>query len=467
MNALKKAESAKQGAVPSVADNPAVVEPGRDLAQELGLDPPGQVGAAASATTSHSATSAGGLQLELEPTTVPVAESQPNGAGQSRNSGSSYSKPSATTQTNRNTAKTVFTAKQPAKSNSRLPFYIVVGVCLLGGAGYGYYLWLQMQPPALRPPVMAAQAPGPAKAIQPVSPAPVTPASTINAAAEVKVGDNPDSTAPAVPNTNATTERIAGQVDLLPPKTSGTALADNAVQPRMSSSRTPGAGRDAASAIGGAQVESPGNLRIVRNANNTAVNPDVQAGYAALQAGDLDRASQAYDRALRSEPANRDALLGAATVLLRLNRADAAEAYFRQTLRLHPQDAYAAAQLAALSARSDPIGALSQVNSLIARESERPENGTASGALAFVQGNQLAGQERWPEAQQAYFNAHRADPANPDYCFNLAVSLDRMHEPRLARDFYAKAIELAKSRSAGFDLSQAQKRLNQINSASK
>ena len=79
-----------------------------------------------------------------------------------------------------------------------------------------------------------------------------------------------------------------------------------------------------------------------------------------------------------------------------------------------------------------------------------------------MQGNQLAAQSRWPEAQQAYFNAHRADPGNADYCYNLAISLDRIREPRLARDFYRKAIELSRGRVAGFDLARAQLRLDQI-----
>ena len=160
-------------------------------------------------------------------------------------------------------------------------------------------------------------------------------------------------------------------------------------------------------------------------------------------------------------------MLGAATVLLRLDRTDAAEAYFRQTLRLHPGDAYATAQLASLTARGDPVGALSQVNSLIAREAERPEGGSGNGTLAFVQGNQLSTQGRWPEAQQAYFNAHRADPGNADYCYNLAISLDRMREPRLARDFYVKALDLARLRPATFDTARARTRLTQLEAALK
>jgi tetratricopeptide (TPR) repeat protein len=221
--------------------------------------------------------------------------------------------------------------------------------------------------------------------------------------------------------------------------------------------------RDAASASGGVDVERPRNLTVTRTETPAAIQPDIAAGYAALQSGDLDRAMQAYDRAVRADPTNRDALLGAGTVQLRLNRPDVAERLFRQTLRHHPQDSFAAAQLAALTGAADPIGTLSQVNSLIARESGRQEGNPDNGTLQFMQGNQLSLQGRWPEAQQAYFNAHRADPNNADYCFNLAVSLDRIRELRLARDYYNKALELARTRSAGFDQARAQTRLQQIN----
>jgi Tfp pilus assembly protein PilF len=223
--------------------------------------------------------------------------------------------------------------------------------------------------------------------------------------------------------------------------------------------------RDVARAEGGSAIDSPANLRISRTTAPAAVNPDVATGYASLQGGDLDGATQAYERALRADPSNRDALLGIATIQLRLNRTDAAEASFRRVMRLYPQDTYAAAQLAALQAGSDPVGALSQVNSLIAREADRADAG--NGALPFIQGNQLAAQGRWNEAQQAYFNAHRADPNNPDFCYNLAVSLDRIHESRLARDYYAKALELARSRAAGFDTTRAQTRLVQLGPASR
>ncbi len=466
MNALKKAEKAKQSGQPG-AETAAGTESNRNLAQELGLDPPSGHGTASGVAASPALASASEPSLvplkEMELALAPELDSPapPLAEAAVRAPGRAASRPTGST--DRGSARAVFSAKNAPKVNSKKPFYTLVGVSLVATVGYGVYLWMQVSLPAR--PITAAAAPVPASpaspppsgkstaGTEPLSPAPLGTGSGIafsepSAAApppQLPKGSDGDGPAPAQ---NGTTARGGEQ---------------NAERPAsVAVRRAPRGQRDAASAVGGAGIESPASLRIARNTSVATVNPDVLAGYTALQAGDLDRAGQAYDRALRSEPSNRDAMLGAATVLLRLERTDAAEAYFRQLLRLHPNDTYATAQLAALTARGDPIGALSQVNSLIARETERSESASGSGALAFVQGNQLAAQSRWPEAQQAYFNAHRADPGNADYCYNLAISLDRIREPRLARDFYRKAIELSRGRVAGFDLARAQLRLDQI-----
>ena len=496
MNALKKAETAKQAnhsAEPDSVSGSTTTT--RDLTQELGLDPP-QRGTPTPPLEPASTPSRPGpllkpMELTLEPDALPTASAtpspRPSGAGAARGVSGNRNKEVAA-------ARAVFAAKQPKPRNPQLPFFAVVGVCLLTASGYGAYLWWQMQPP--RPVMAASPAAGPSPTAR-VPATPATPVPAANAGTNSSVGAGADGQVqvPLPSGTPVTQPPSSSALGGAGPTGSGGAAAPPVVTARdqndlpsnntdrrftpareaRGDDRTPpregrrndAPARDAATAAGGAPVDSPANLRIARNATTVAVNPDVLSGYAALQAGDLDSAGSAYDRALRADPANRDALLGAATVLLRLDRTDAAEAYFRQTLRLHPGDAYATAQLASLTARGDPVGALSQVNSLIAREAERPEGGSGNGTLAFVQGNQLSTQGRWPEAQQAYFNAHRADPGNADYCYNLAISLDRMREPRLARDFYVKALDLARLRPATFDTARARTRLTQLEAALK
>ena len=147
-----------------------------------------------------------------------------------------------------------------------------------------------------------------------------------------------------------------------------------------------------------------------------------------------------------------------AAVASRGNRADAAEGLYQRVLELYPRDGYARAQLTALRASADPVGAESRVKGLIAQQGDP----SSTAPLQFTFGNQMAAQGRWPEAQQAYFAAFAAEPDNPDYCYNLAVSLDQIRQVGLAHEYYARALALAKVRRAGFDLARAKTRIEQL-----
>jgi tetratricopeptide (TPR) repeat protein len=69
----------------------------------------------------------------------------------------------------------------------------------------------------------------------------------------------------------------------------------------------------------------------------------------------------------------------------------------------------------------------------------------------------------WPQAQQAYFQAHHLEPDNADYAYNLAVSLDHLRQPKLALNFYRRAEQLASSQArANFNLSHARERIGTL-----
>ena len=82
--------------------------------------------------------------------------------------------------------------------------------------------------------------------------------------------------------------------------------------------------------------------------------------------------------------------------------------------------------------------------------------------LIFTLGNQFALQGRWAEAQQEYFKAFSAEPENADFAYNLAVSLDHLRQPKLALDYYRRAVALANARGASFDAAAAQERIAQL-----
>ena len=84
-------------------------------------------------------------------------------------------------------------------------------------------------------------------------------------------------------------------------------------------------------------------------------------------------------------------------------------------------------------------------------------------SLYFTLGNLYGDQSRWAEAQQAYFQAYQMEQSNPDYAYNLAVGLEHIGQPRLAANFYQRAVEQAKSKGRiGFNLAQAQDRIRQL-----
>jgi Tfp pilus assembly protein PilF len=192
------------------------------------------------------------------------------------------------------------------------------------------------------------------------------------------------------------------------------------------------------------------------NRGGPQIHPQVSAGYAAFQASDLTKARSEYQQALRDEPSNRDALLGLAAVEMRAQRYDLADSYYRRLLQADPRDPHAQAGMLALrSEQLDPVQVESRVKTLIATDRE-------ANVLYFTLGNQYAQQGRWAEAQQAYFKAFATDPDNPDFAFNVAVSLDQLRQPKLALEYYRRALGLAEKRGANFSLETARTRVQQL-----
>jgi tetratricopeptide (TPR) repeat protein len=201
----------------------------------------------------------------------------------------------------------------------------------------------------------------------------------------------------------------------------------------------------------GAAPERP----IEVNAPILAVDPLVQQGYRAFQRNDLAAARESYQKALVREPNNRDALLGLAAIDVRNGELEAAESRYLKLLEIDPRDSQATAGLVALRGRLDPVASESRLKTLIASQPE-------SAQLYFSLGNQYGNQTRWSEAQSAYFKAYSIDPQNPDYAFNLAVSLDQLRQRKPALEYYQRALVLSEKRTPTFDLGQARSRVQEL-----
>ena len=325
----------------------------------------------------------------------------------------------APTAAQRSAIQNAFAAKSPTKASTDKAFIVAIaavsGLCLLGG---GIYIWLQTQPrnSLAMPPMANTQAHSQVAALPPL-PAPIPP---------------PQNTAVA-PLQPATQQATANP----PASMFANGSANEGVTPREER-------RDATYARPAADP-----VRVTRS--KSRINPQLEEGYAALQQGNYAQAQQAYERALGSDPKSLDALYGLAAIAVARQQQDLAEDYFLRILEIDPRDPVAQAGLTARAGSS----AESRLKTLIADQPDVPQ-------LQFALGNVYAQSQRWRDAQQAYFLAFKNDSENPDTAFNLAVSLDQLHQAKLAAQYYTEALRLAGNRPATFSRAQAQSRLAQL-----
>jgi tetratricopeptide (TPR) repeat protein len=334
-------------------------------------------------------------------------------------------------------ARKVFEAKFK-EPNPRLPFYLTMGALGVATICTAGYFWYQ-----LRPPQMLVSASPPAAGERAVV------AANTTATAPTAVPLPFPTAATAIPGLPG-----AGVQPLAPalPAEPRAAPAARAPEARQTVPARPPAGLQSLARAQSAEAE----LERAISRPAAQVHPKVESAYGAFLAGDIARARNDYLDALRDEPANRDALLGLAATDVRSGRVEAAEAIYVRLLRADPRDAHAQSGLIALrSARMDPLVAESRVKTMLAADPE-------AHVLNFTLGNQLAQQGRWAEAQQQYFKAFAAEPGNPDFAYNVAVSLDHLRQIKPALEYYRRALELAATRGASFDAAAARERAAQL-----
>ena len=467
MQALKKAERAKQNSLP----DEELEKPSEAYDQVLALAPADAMPArpAAAAATPPPVPAPSTLSLEpLGDTPAPApapssspspAPAQPPGATPAQPATAQAAGPQPGPRSEPPRARPEPPAAKPRASRSNTPpkgpagpisvdpatvrLAVLLGVLLLVAGSMAYWYW------------RASTSPG-AGANLPGVPMPLTDApGAASAAGPIVVLAAPGAATPAAP---------APLPPALPPE------LQQAPRQQASAAEQQAMIQAAAQAAVAAQlaqmpppappslppVAAPDNsqIQVLRNAPAPQIAPGVQQAYQALNGGQLGAARQQYEAVLQQDPNNRDALLGLAAVALRDKQGAQAAALYVRLLEINPDDGEALAGLIGLR-QGDVVQSEAKLKAILARSPD-------SGPVLFALGNVYAKQRRWNEAQQQFFRAYNAVPGNPDYAFNLAVGLDRLNQPKLAATYYQRALALAQTAPAAFDRAVVQARLREL-----
>ncbi len=212
-------------------------------------------------------------------------------------------------------------------------------------------------------------------------------------------------------------------------ETSGSAAGDATATDTVMTGELGTAASDAAAAAGasGAALEIRTSSRIADK------DKWLREAYEAYLAGDDARALKSYNRVLDVDPRNRNALLARAAINLQNGETAAAIADYRALLEANPKDSQAMSSLLAV-ANVSPQEAESQIKIMLREEPESPH-------LNFALANAYGAQNRWQEAQAHYFAALQNNPDDPNYAYNLAVSLEHIAKPKVAIAYYQRALE--------------------------
>lgn len=386
MDALKRAETSKQGAAPNLSLEPIPRRP------------------------THASQSLPDLAQHIDSLNADLAA----GAPASRPAATPNATLAPKEDENRAAIRNAFAAKD-INPPSRKPLWLTMGGLAVAAVGISAYVWYQLQ--SMNHGSMSAPRPASSNAAPSVAAPP------------------PQYVAPSPPAVPIFSQNLPSTVT----------NATQATRPVQSTNVLP-----RRSPTLREEATSPA-IRVTRSRPEPDAN--LQRGYTNLQSNSLDQARRDYEQALRNDPNNVDALLGLAAIAHRQGRAGDAERYQQRALEADPRDA--GAQAAILSNSNDPQATESRLKTLLAAQPE-------SAPLNFALGNLYARQNHWNEAQQFYFNAVAGDTDNPDYLFNLAVSLDQLRQPTLAAQHYRMALEASDRRPGVFDRERVTRRLTQL-----
>lgn len=199
---------------------------------------------------------------------------------------------------------------------------------------------------------------------------------------------------------------------------------------------------------------SSSNLQISSSKRLEEKSIWLREAYDAYRSGNNVLALSKYNQVLKIDPANPNALHARAAISLQNGETSAAIRDYQALLLANPKDSQALSSLLSLSNYSLQETE-SQLKLMIRGE---PDSAHLNFALANVYG----AQNRWSEAQSHYFTALQNNPGDPNYAYNLAISLEHIAQPNVAISYYQRALDNFESGHATFSRDVVGQRLEML-----
>ena len=201
-------------------------------------------------------------------------------------------------------------------------------------------------------------------------------------------------------------------------------------------------------------VESEGsstNLQIISTSRVGQKDIWLREAYDAYKSGNNELAMTRYNQVIEEDPGNRNALLARAAINVQNGDSAAAIKDYQALLLANPKDSLAMTSLITV-ANYSPRETESQLKLMIREEPSSPH-------LNFALANVYGAQNRWQEAQGYYFRALQTNPGDPNYAYNLAVSLEHISQPGSAITYYRRALDNLGNGPATFNRNVVDQRL--------
>ncbi|MBF0193557.1 MAG: tetratricopeptide repeat protein [Magnetococcales bacterium] len=192
-----------------------------------------------------------------------------------------------------------------------------------------------------------------------------------------------------------------------------------------------------------------------RRLKTVAIKQKIQTANTLFSQGEIAKSAEIYNSVLRQNIFRREALMGLASIAVHNHKYEVARQTYKRILVLNPKDKEVLSRLISLRDVGDPMKRVAQVKSMIRTE---PDNFN----LHFILGTVYISKQQWPEAKEAFMQAHILESDHADTVYNLAISFDHLKQSEQALKYYLLAAKLAKKQPVEFEIDDVNDRIDDL-----